>query len=74
MWSSQAVQNHRLNSLTFVGTFGNKVSFSTGVAEKIECKPKAPGSHCATTWVRMRPTCGRAEPRAKETDLSYDFA
>ena len=45
MWS----MNHRLNSVTFVGTFGKEACFSTGIAKTIEYKSKAAGSHLATT-------------------------
>ena len=48
MWSNYTIQNHRLNSVTFVRTFGKEVCFSPGVAEIIEYKPKATRSHLAT--------------------------
>ena len=49
MCLSQAIQNHRINSVTFAGTFRKEACFSTGVAEKIEYKPKAAGSHLVIT-------------------------
>lgn len=63
IWSSQAIQNQRLNSVILVETFGKEACFSIGVAEKIDYKPKAAGSLCDTTWVRMKPNGGKAEAR-----------